>query len=295
MKCSIIFLLFTVPLSAQSFLKNIYFAFDAKNKWELYTIPVRQEFVEIEPYSNNYAFLDSEGAYWDDMVKYCIIGYRINPKLEVEIGTTRETYWGGFKYNSPDFPFDENAWGQSVDNARNYTFRLTRKFFPLKKLSINASLAYTLSKSEYWDGFIVIGNGFNFPYRSDIDTTKVLHVIQHEEHRVDLGLRKYFHSVDGRLTIEYQPFKQFSIYYGWGYTQGFNVFAKERVTYWVNNEPKKTSIALINGSNYYWTFGFKVYPFELGIIKGMKKAVERSNAKTKQQREAKAQQQKKKH
>lgn len=287
MKYSIILFLFATPLSAQSVLKNFYFSFEAKNKWELYTIPERQEFVEIEPYSNNYAFLDSEGAFWDDMVKYCIIGYRINPKLEVEIGTTREAYWGGFKYHSPDFPFDENAWGQSVDYARNYTFRLTRKFFPLKRLSINASIAYTLSKSEYWDGLIQIGNGFNFPYRSDIDTTKVLYVIQHEEHRVDLGLKKYFHSIDGRVGIEYQPFKLFSIYYGWGYTQGLNVFARERVTYWVNNEPKKTSIALIKGSNYYWHFGVKVYPFELDF----KKAIERSEAKSKLQRESKAKRQ----
>ena len=247
---------------SQHFLNNLYFNFDVKNKWEIYATKKSGLFLENYPYNSNIAWLNKNIANSDLIYQYNI-GYTFGKHHEIELGYATEQYHGGFKlkyFSDPIAPKSDHIYGINLETGENVVLRYGYKIGK-KRLQLKISAAYTLGHSGHYKGFwpfneILSSRGITEngkTYEVVYQASDILHV--------DYGLSEYYSLLDGHISLEYRINKYLGIYYGGGYTQGFNTMAYYNVKYTVKGYPQQHAINEIKGTNYYYNFGLKLYPF----------------------------------
>jgi hypothetical protein len=206
------------------------------------------------------------------------VGYRFKNRHRVELGWTYENYHSGLTlpylmttYLDRTTPYYKNAhlYTVNIENSTNFSLRYGYALGN-RKLKIIPSVAYTLlESSSYFNGA--------FPFNGVYDTRLVdpegkLYNVRFQASdiwRVDYGLRPYGHTLNGQIELEYNVSKYLSLNVGGGYTHGFNTMGYYNVKYTISGYPEQHAINAVTGTQYYYNFGFKLYPFA-GIVKDKK-------------------------
>ena len=261
----IILLIFFVCLKSiligQITLDKFYFTVDTKQKYDIYKTKQNALHLGNRPVTHSQiAWTDIDQ--WYSLTYSYGIGYNINKNSSVEILKSCERYIGGlniafFDYGEGIGSKNTHIYSINLENGQNYIFRYNYKLGS-KKLRIILSPSYIFSKSSHYYGFWPF-DGILTSRQVDINGTPRYITFQASDilHQ-DYGLSQYFHSIDAKIRVEYTPLKWLSIFYGGGYTYGFNTLAYYNVKYTIDGFPEQHAINELNGTNYYSTFGLRL-------------------------------------
>ncbi|MFZ4544577.1 MAG: hypothetical protein ACOYOA_11040 [Saprospiraceae bacterium] len=205
------------------------------------------------------------------------VGYKINRRNSANFIYANETYFGFYQLNAPFTNNKDNFLvGTNIEGGENYLFKYIYSL-PYKKFKFNISAAYVYSISiGYRDGSL----GSSFYVQSDFfdkngPVTLIDQFVKFDRYQ-EYGIRQHWHSIDGRIGLEYQPCKWWSIDAGMGYAKGLNTIGYFDVRYKITGYPEQHAIMGLKGTNYYYFVEMKIYPFaNLDEKKLMKKVLQK--------------------
>jgi hypothetical protein len=203
------------------------------------------------------------------------IGYQWTRAFSTDLGFSNEYYFGASNLDMEPLNHAKlNVAISTVESGRQKILRLNYSPLAYKKFRVTASCAYMHSFSRFYGGnYFSFENLLGSINVTDPATGRSRNVISQTRERpyIDLGLRRTFHSIDGRLLLEYQFRPWLRFYMGGGYTHGFNTIAYHNLIYWFEDDPgtRYNTSSAVKGRNYYTCTGLRVFPF---VIKKTKKS-----------------------
>lgn len=257
-----LFLLNSVGHSQNPFLQKVYVNFDIRDKWEYYRIQRPDVYSSTVPIHSSYG-LFSDDTY-EKLTYSWIAGVQWTKPFSTELGYTRERYFGAFAVSWPQQAPPLNILVSDIEKSRSFIIRANYKLRYWRRFNVSAGLAYIYSRSSYYKGDFLDSPDSWSVITLDPSTldTITMYWISTRKRYTELGIRPDFHTIDGRITIEYQPLPWLKGYVGAGYAHGFNKIANFNVTYWFSNEPGRfNTSSAVYGRNIYSCFGLKLYPF----------------------------------
>ncbi len=185
------------------------------------------------------------------------IGYELNKKTSLQLGTYKMRYLNGVYY---DIPNCTNSFKKENDyqvKARHFFAKVYHTPFQIKilgdPLQFNFGLGYVFAHSIQ-DGFgsstIILPCDLRASTLTTIATGSTG------------DFQKNFHLIVADVKLAYDFSDYVSVTTSFGFNQGFKTLSIFRLRYELTGEPIRYSESATKGSNIYWNFGFRFRPFQ---------------------------------
>ncbi len=251
-----------VLLSQKKLFSKLYF------NYEISTQTHFNKIITQTPFVKNEALYPTSGL----ETHIAMLGYQFNEKWSIETGF----YWK-YYFSNVDFTFgkdyDTNGYGTSIDILNSVPIRAVYSPVQFKifkrpfKLQVAAGM--TIAKSEYYFGY-PLGGAINDKNPStNNDPNDFVLVKAFNRHHIDNGIRPYHFLIDGRLQMEYQVCKLFSIFGAIGYKKALQPIGYFRGTYKFSSNSTVYEINNVTyGNHNYRNLGIRINPFYKWYKKG---------------------------